>query len=408
MKLQVLIGPDRDRVFALQDGMTLLIGRGLTPDIVLHDQHVSRKHCQVKLETDAVTVSDCESTSGTFVNGRLVRTHTMKPGDRLRVGKTEFKLVGELEGTTEQTTKSAPTTWRIQTVADGDDLSFLVGETIHQYHVEKEITQGKTGAIFLARHIATEKLLALKVLWPSVSKDEDAMQRFVRAMKTMRPIRHPNIVRIYNAGKAGPYCWLAMEYVNGKSVTQLIPRIGISGMLEWQMAYRVAVHIGRALQAAAEHRIIHRNISPQNILVQSSDKLTKLGDLMLAKAFEGQTQTDITVAGELVGDFPYMSPEATYGPYDLDARSDIYSLGATVYSLLTGRPPLEAGTTQELIGKIRHEIPAPPQREGLSSNDEFERIVMKMLEKRPSDRYQTPIQLLKDLELVGEFQGIVV
>jgi serine/threonine-protein kinase len=179
-------------------------------------------------------------------------------------------------------------------------------------------------------------------------------------------------------------------------------------MLDWQTAYRVAVHIGRALQEAAEHHIVHRNITPQNILVQASDKLAKLGDLMLAKAFEGVLQVDITAPGKLVGELPYMSPEATHGTKDLDARSDLYSLGATVYSLLTGRPPFESKSTVELINKVRDDVPVPPKRYQLSTNDLFEGVVLKMLEKRPQDRYQIPTQLLKDLERVGKYQGVTI
>ena len=102
-----------------------------------------------------------------------------------------------------------------------------------------------------------------------------------------------------------------MEYVDGESLAQVIPRIGIAGMLEWRYAFRVAVHIARALEAAFEHEIIHRNITPANILVRSSDKVAKLGDLMLAKAMTGTLARQVTQPGELVGDVLYMSPERT-------------------------------------------------------------------------------------------------
>jgi serine/threonine-protein kinase len=122
-------------------------------------------------------------------------------------------------------------------------------------------------------------------------------------------------------------------------VTQIISRLGVAGMLDWQQAVWIAIHIGRALDFAHKQRIIHRNTVPSNILVQNSDKLAKLGDLMLAKVLEGSMAQPITRPGELVGDVDYMSPERMRGGSEVDGRSDIYSLGATVYALLTGRPP---------------------------------------------------------------------
>ena len=250
--------------------------------------------------------------------------------------------------------------------------------------------------------------MALKVLWPESSKDEQAVQRFVRAMKTMLPVRHPNIVQIYAAGKTGPYCWLAMEYVEGESLAQVIPQIGIAGMLEWQYAFRVAVHIGRALEAAFKQEIIHRNVTPANILVRSSDKVAKLGDLMLAKAMSGTLARQVTRPGELIGDVLYMSPERTRSESEVDGRSDIYGLGATVYALLTGRPPFESKSLPEVITQIRQADPVKPKKYQLSTPDLLESVVLQMLAKRPEDRHQTPSELLQDLDRVGRYQGITV
>src|SRR5207237_7226337 len=111
--------------------------------------------------------------------------------------------------------------------------------------------------------------------------------------------------------------------------------------------------MGRALEFAEEHQILHRNIKPSNILIQHSDKLTKLGDLMLAKALEGTQAEQITRPGELIGDIAYMSPERTRGSTaQVDCRSDIYSLGASVYALLTGRPPFDDGSLPDTNRKF--------------------------------------------------------
>ena len=203
-------------------------------------------------------------------------------------------------------------------------------------------------------------------------------------------------------------CWVAMEYVEGEDLTKVIERIGTAGMLDWQFGYRVAVQIGRALAAAYEHGIVHRNITPQNILYSPDEKVCKLGDLMLAKSLELNPAEQITRPGQLIGEIAYLAPERTGGEQEIDCRSDIYGLGATVYALLTGRPTFEANSLPELIRKIREEEPEKPKTYQLSIADMFEGVVMRMLSKRPEDRFQSPDALLQDLERIGKFQGITI
>jgi serine/threonine-protein kinase len=177
-------------------------------------------------------------------------------------------------------------------------------------------------------------------------------------------------------------------------------------MLDWRDVLIVGNHICRALEAAFEHHIVHRNIQPANILIQSSDNLAKLADLTLAKAFEGRLAEQITGQGQLVGDMLYMSPERTQSGAAIDQRADIYSLGATLYTLICGRPPFDGRTLPDLVGKIRKN-PAPSPRQFQPTVPElFERVIMKTLAKRPEDRHQTPDALLSDLERIAAAEGI--
>ena len=126
------------------------------------------------------------------------------------------------------------------------------------------------------------------------------MERFVRAMKTMMPIRHKNIVRLYYAGKKGPLCWAAMEYIDGENLAQVISRIGVRGMLDWKEVFRVAVDVCRALDESHRQKILHRNVTPNNILRRNSDKTCLLADLMLAKALEGTLAKQVTQPGQMI------------------------------------------------------------------------------------------------------------
>jgi serine/threonine-protein kinase len=198
-----------------------------------------------------------------------------------------------------------------------------------------------------------------------------------------------------------------MEFVEGESLTHVIQRIGVAGMLDWRNALRVAVHVGRALDYAHGEGIVHRNVSPPNILIRAEDKAAKLGDLMLAKALDGVLAQQVTRPGELVGDVNYMSPERTKSSMEgVDGRSDIFSLGSTVYALLTGRPPFADVSLVETITKIRKADPEKPKRFQMAIPDLFEGTVLRMLAKRQDDRYQSAADMLKDLERLAKYQGV--
>lgn len=401
MKLTVVAGPDQGRTFSISNDQTFVIGRGQDTPTKLQDPHVSRHHCTLDTIGGKATLIDGGGATGTLVNKVKISKTELRPGDLIQIGSTTLRFDLNV---IDSSTMVAPVPAGAQQVNSGD-LSELIGKTLHHYKIERELAKGNSGVVFLARH--TEKGLetAVKVLWPSLSQDEEQMQRFIRAMKIMLPIKHENIVQLYNAGKVGQYAWVSMEYVDGESLTHVIQRIGVAGMLDWQNAYRVAVHIGRALECAAQHNIIHRNIIPANILLRR-DNVAKLGDLMFAKALEGTAAAQLTRPGQLIGELAYMSPERTRGTTDVDCRSDIYGLGATIYALLTGRPPFADSSMPVLIGKIRSEEPVKPTKYQLSIPDLFQGVVMKALAKRPEDRYQSATELLKDLERVGKYTAV--
>jgi serine/threonine-protein kinase len=287
-----------------------------------------------------------------------------------------------------------------------EELSSLVGTTLGHFDITMIIGAGRTCAVFHATDTNDNKPVALKVLQPDFSSDEEEMQRFIRSIKTMLPLQHPNLVRLYGAGKTSGYCWVAMEYVAGENLQQIIDRIGVAGMIDWRHAFRVGVDVANALEYASENSIIHRNVTPTNILRDATTKSCKLGDLMLAKALEGVLNKQITRPGEILGDINYMSPERTRGMEGVDGRSDLYGLGATLYALLTGRPPCVGATLVEKITMIRQTEPEKPTKFQMSIPSQFEGVVLRLLAKRPEDRYQTATELLKELKRVGKFSGM--
>lgn len=406
-QLVVVAGPDQGRAFPLLEE-NLLVGRSRATSTRLSDPHVSRIHCQVHLENGRVIVSDFESAGGTYVNGqRITAPYALRPGEVIQVGRTQLRLQSD-DPVDQSTVVPSDLTPRAPVLRGADRLAALTGQTLSHYEVGAVLAQGHSGLVFHARDTRSDVPVALKVLWPDFAQDEQHRQRFVRAMKTMLPLRHPNLVAIHGAGLTGGYCWIAMEYVEGESLTQVIQRIGTAGMLDWRHGLRVALQIGRALDYAHGQHIIHRNVSPMNILVSSGTKVAKLGDLMLAKALEGTQAVDVTRPGQMLGDVRYMSPERTRCAPDADGRSDIYGLGATVYALLTGRPPFEGDSVPDTILKIRQQEPVPPKKYQLAVPDMFQDVVLQMLAKRPEDRFQTARDLVTRLEQVATYQGVTV
>jgi serine/threonine protein kinase len=399
-RLAVVAGPDRGQAFPLPDDTTVSVGRGQDALALLSDPHVSRVHCRIACSAGRLVLSDAGSTAGTFVNGvRVAGECVLRPGDLIQVGETQLRVEAD----------AVP---EMPTVAPGGPaasvvrLADLIGQTVGRYHVTAVRARGETGLVFLAQDTESGEDVALKVLRPEFTQRPPDVQRFLRAASTVLPLRHPNLIPLREVGQAGPCCWLAMDWVEGESLADVIDRIGVAGMLDWRYAARVAVHVARALQFAHSHQIIHRNLTPRNVLVRFSDKVALLGDLTLAKALEGTLATDITRPGEVVGDVRYTSPERLLGSTAVDARSDVYSLGALVYALLTGRPPLAGPTLLETLALIRTAEPVRPKKFQLSIADLFEGVVLRMLAKRPEDRYRSADDLLADLERALRYQGV--
>jgi serine/threonine protein kinase len=410
-QLFITSGPDKGRSFPLVLGETLQVGRSQATATRLTDPTVSRVHCEIEWDGKRALVINISS-SGTHINGHSIAQQELKPGDVMRVGNTELALrmpADQEASTVVGGDKSAPQPNPAPKPIGGEQaVTSLLGKTLSNYVLEQIIAKGATGVVFKAKDTASNQVVAFKVLEPSAVCQEEDMQRFIRAMKLMLPLRHPNLVPLHKAGKTGAFCWVAMEYIDGESMTQVIKRIGVAGMLDWRYGFRVAVHIARALDYAHSQSIIHRNVTPQNIMWRAADKTALLGDLMLAKALEGTPCQQITKPGELVGDVGYMSPERTRGTAEVDCRSDLYGLGATVYALIAGRPPFGTGTLIEMVTRIRTTEPEKPRKYQMAIPDMFQGTVMRLLAKRPDERFQTAQEVLSDLERVGKFAGVTV
>jgi serine/threonine protein kinase len=362
----------------------------------LPDLQVSRVHFQIEKRGEQIWVVDQGSSGGTLVNGRKVSAQQLKAGDIIRAGETQLRFVPVGADST------------VSAHAEPDRLEALAGTIWGRFQVGPLLARGSSGCVFKAQDTETGQTVALKVLFPELAKSEEEMQRFIRTMKTIMPLSHPNLIALLGAGRKGSNCWASMEYIEGESLAKLIERYGREGKLPWKYSLRVAVHIARALNYGYQHNIIHRNITPNNILVRTADQTSLLGDLMLAKALEGTLAEQITKPGQMIGELNYMSPERTRSATNVDCRSDLYSLGATLYVLLTGKLPHGGLTLAETLQHIRSAEPQKPSIYVPQIPPEFETAILKMLAKEPAKRFQTPAELIAHLEPIAKRHAVAV
>jgi serine/threonine protein kinase len=396
LKIDIVGGPQVGGSFEIGAGETLVFGRGQQSDTKIEDPSISRIHCEIAHQGESIVIADRGSSSGTFVNGNKIENAVIQPGTTIQIGDTVLRV----------SESGAATMIGKSPLSETKPVSEMVGDKLGPYELTEIIGRGSSGVVFKALDSEKDLVAAVKVLSPQFTSNDEQRQRFVRAMKTMLPIRDPRIVRLHNAGKNGPYCWAAMEYIEGENLAELIKRIGIEDMLDWKKVWQVAVDIARALNTGHENKIIHRNVTPKNIIRRSSDGACLLGDFMLAKALEGTLAMDVTSPGQILGEVQYLAPERTLGSSEVDTRSDLYGLGATCYALLTGRPPISGTSITDMIKNVRDEVPEPPKKFQLSVNDLFQDVVMTLLEKEPAKRIESPAKLIKELLRIGKFNNL--
>jgi serine/threonine protein kinase len=401
-QLVVVAGPDAGLVCPLPAQRLLLVGRGSRCDVRLSDPAVSRVHCRLELSAGRVTLVDAGSRWGTQVNGQAISQHCLQNGDRIEIGDTEleYQIDEDLAATARPRQSAEPARSPLPR-----DLTALVGRTFLRYEVESLVARSPTGLVFRANDPRASRTVALKLYWPAMFPDETSQARFLRSIRAMVNLSHPHLVKLHAAGRSQGVCFTASEFIAGESTADLIRRIGIAGMLDWQTAWRMAVGLASALEYLHARQILHRSVLPNNILISAADRTVKLGDSTLAKALDDSGVQPLTQRGEVVGDLHYLAPEQLSGAPVIDARADLYGLGATLYAVLTGRPPF-VGSPSEVVAQALAAAPEPPTRYHLAIPPAFAGLVLRLLGKRPEDRCESAAQVLRELQRLASHLGV--
>ncbi len=271
------------------------------------------------------------------------------------------------------------------------------------YTVLSHIGAGGMAAVYKAVDDKTGRQVALKILPPDLADKPNLLRRFEREARTAARMHHQNLVEVYELGEANDTHFIAMEFVEGIDLQQ---RIAGQGALDVDEALDILTQSARGLDHAHRHGVVHRDIKPSNLLITQRDgqRLVKLTDLGLALDQLSKDDSRVTRPGTTLGTLDYMAPEQTRGGHLADIRSDLYALGCTFYHMLTGSPPFPEGGIGEKIYKHQHVMPADPREARPELEEPVLVILGRLLQKRPEDRYQTPAELLLDLELLQHLQ----
>ncbi len=260
----------------------------------------------------------------------------------------------------------------------------------NKYRIVKLIGSGGMANVYLGIDMNTGVNVAIKILKPEFSSDEEFIRRFDTEAKSVASLNHANIVKVYGVGHEGAFRYIVQEYIEGITVKDLINQ---NGHLDWRNAVPIVIQIGLALDYAHQNGIVHRDIKPQNILI-SRDRVAKITDFGIARA---ASSTTITMTGVQMGSVHYFSPEQARGG-NVGPQSDIYSLGVTLFEMVTGRLPFDGDSNVAIAVKHLQETPPVPSSLMQGIPKGLDSIITKCMQKSPERRYQTMRQLVAELD----------
>ncbi|HKG98063.1 MAG TPA: FHA domain-containing serine/threonine-protein kinase [Pyrinomonadaceae bacterium] len=418
VNLKVTAGPYKGRIFSFAQPDTFLIGRNPEAHLCLpDDRYFSRNHCLLEMNPPHSFLRDLGSTNGTFLNGQRVKDAFLNNGDRIQCGETilvvEVTTTDLSETTQDSGLPKRPVLVMVeclncgrreqaQASAPDEHLTFLCEDcrielkrspqAIPGYDTVKLLGRGGMGSVMLGREQQTGRAVAIKTLLPEFAVSDKAMKRFMREIDVAAALKHKNIVDFIDRGTHNGVVYLVTEFVDGADACKLAESQG--GKLSYEDGISIISQALDALSFAHAQGYIHRDFKDQNILVagQSPDLLAKLTDFGLAKSFTQSGMSGVTMAGEMAGTLAYMPPEQLRNFRDVRPQSDIYAVGMTTYSLLTGCLALDLSKNSSVNDTIRaiFEQPAVPLRQRAPHIPQpVCEIIDRALAKDPAQRWQT-------------------
>lgn len=421
VNLKVVAGPYKGRIFSFTQHDSFLIGRSRDAHLYLpDDRYFSRNHCLLEINPPRSFLRDLNSTNGTFVNGCRVAHAFLNDGDCIQGGET-ILLVEVMASapsrdfceTTQDAMPRRPVLVMVeclncgrreqaQASAPDERLTFLCEDCrielkrspqpIPGYDTVKLLGRGGMGSVMLGREQRTGRAVAIKTLLPEFAISDKALKRFMREIDVAAALKHRNIVEFIDRGTHNGVVYLVTEYVDGADACKLAEASG--GCLPYEDGISIIAQALDALSYAHAQGYIHRDFKDQNILVSghSPNLVAKLTDFGLAKSFTHSGMSGVTMAGEMAGTLAYMSPEQLRNFRDVKPQSDIYAVGMTAYSLLSGSLALDLtnkSSVNDTIRAIFEQSAVPLRQRAPHLPGPVCDIIDRALAKDPAQRWQT-------------------
>jgi eukaryotic-like serine/threonine-protein kinase len=419
VNLKVIAGPYKGRIFTFTQHDSFLIGRNPDAHLCLpQDRFFSRNHCLLEINPPRSFLRDLGSTNGTFVNGQRVREVFLNDGDQIQGGETILCVEVSLDYAAQAANcaDNQPTApilvmveclncgRREQAHASAADERFTFvcedcrnelkksPQPVPGYETVRLIGRGGMGSVMLGRENRTGRAVAIKTLLPEFAVSDKAMKRFLREIDVAAALKHRNIVEFIDRGTHNGVVYLVTEFVEGCDASRLAESHG--GQLPYPDAISVLAQSLDALSYAHSCGYIHRDFKDQNILVTGAghNLVAKLTDFGLAKSFTHSGMSGVTMAGEMAGTLAYMPPEQLRNFRDVRPQSDIYAVGMTAYSLLSGTIALDIPKKSSINNTIRaiFEQPTIPLKQRAPHvPDPICQIIDRALAKDPNQRWQS-------------------
>jgi serine/threonine protein kinase len=273
------------------------------------------------------------------------------------------------------------------------EMSLLMDQSIPGFQLVEKLGQGSMGTVFKARQLSMNRLVAIKILKQNLAANPDFIKRFTREAHIAAKLSHNNIVQAIDVGSAGALQYFVMEYIEGTTIRQ---ELEAGKKYTEKEAVEIVLQIAQALQHASRRQLIHRDVKPANIVL-TGERIAKLADLGMARD-TGDLALARAEKGMTIGTPFYIAPEQIHGREDIDVRADIYSLGATLYHMVTGQAPFPDEKVDDVLDAHLHRELTPPDHLNLALSSGLGEVVEFMMAKDRRQRYPTPDDLILDLE----------
>jgi serine/threonine protein kinase len=288
--------------------------------------------------------------------------------------------------------------------ASADIGRLLEGTMLGPYRLDAFVGGGGMGAVFKALDTTLNRTVAVKVLAGRRADDEELLRRFRNEAQSAARLDHENIGRVHAVGSDAGWHYIVFEFIEGRNIRDIVRE---DGPFDLARTVDVAIQVADALEHAAGRDVVHRDIKPSNIVITPAGR-ARIVDMGLARLAPMAGDGDLTSSGVTLGTFDYIAPEQARDARAADVRSDLYSLGCTIFYMLAGRPPFAEGTMVQKL--LQHQQEPPPAIDALRSDvpQGFAAILGRLMAKDPADRYQRPAELVADLAAFAEAEGLRV